>query len=441
LRTLRDDVPAELDRICLKCLEKDPADRYPTAADLAHDLRRCLKPPHARPYWALAVVAGVLLGSLLLRWLLPGPAPASVQALPGVGPPPAEPDRKPLKVQINTNPDGAQVVVYPLDTEYRTPVFAKRQVLEGVTPLTATLDRGDYLVVAWLEDGRFHEVYRRVPRNVNDLPLQWPHKSWMNFPAQARVGAQIQWPVVNIPGLGVAEGMAQFSGNPRFRVGIEDDDLVPAHLRHLPAYYLDPREITIDEFKTVNAGAFPPGPGVSMNRTKPGDYAVTGVWFDEAVAWAEKAGKRLPTEFEYEYAATSGGTTTFPWGADPGLFKTWTYKASGFPEEDRTGTEPPIHGLFSNVAEWTDSQFGTYPLYLKMRVGTPIGSESANLSVVRGGDFSVANRTPGTKVWTDFGPRMRFGHDRMTALPGLGFRCARSARPRLAEIDFERPLE
>src|SRR5262249_31451698 len=39
-RTLDDAIPRELERICLKCLAKAVADRYPTAADLAEDLRR-----------------------------------------------------------------------------------------------------------------------------------------------------------------------------------------------------------------------------------------------------------------------------------------------------------------------------------------------------------------------------------------------------------------
>ena len=49
-RTLDGRVPKDLDTICLKCLEKDPARRYQTAADLAADLRRFMegKPVVAR---------------------------------------------------------------------------------------------------------------------------------------------------------------------------------------------------------------------------------------------------------------------------------------------------------------------------------------------------------------------------------------------------------
>jgi serine/threonine protein kinase len=50
-RELRDDVPAGLEAICLRCLEKDPASRYATAAELADELSRSLAgepAPHSR---------------------------------------------------------------------------------------------------------------------------------------------------------------------------------------------------------------------------------------------------------------------------------------------------------------------------------------------------------------------------------------------------------
>jgi WD40 repeat protein/serine/threonine protein kinase len=73
-RRLRSDVPADLEAICLKCLEKDQRRRYPTAAALAEDLRRFLQgqPTHARPLGP---------GGRALKWVRRRPAVAALLAV------------------------------------------------------------------------------------------------------------------------------------------------------------------------------------------------------------------------------------------------------------------------------------------------------------------------------------------------------------------------
>jgi serine/threonine-protein kinase len=68
-RRLRPKVPDNLETICLKCLRKEPAERYATARDLAADLRRYLneKPVVARPAPAWGGV---------LKWVRDNPAGA-----------------------------------------------------------------------------------------------------------------------------------------------------------------------------------------------------------------------------------------------------------------------------------------------------------------------------------------------------------------------------
>ena len=70
---LNSKVPADLDTLCLKCLERDPSHRFPTAAALAQELHRFLhgEPIHSRPItqWERA-----------WKWCQRNPAVASLSA-------------------------------------------------------------------------------------------------------------------------------------------------------------------------------------------------------------------------------------------------------------------------------------------------------------------------------------------------------------------------
>jgi serine/threonine protein kinase len=81
-------VPRELDLVCRKCLAKDPAGRYPSAAALADDLRRFLdgRPlvgpragfwyaarTRAKRWWRPVAVALLILALVVCAWLLPSP--------------------------------------------------------------------------------------------------------------------------------------------------------------------------------------------------------------------------------------------------------------------------------------------------------------------------------------------------------------------------------
>jgi formylglycine-generating enzyme required for sulfatase activity len=155
--------------------------------------------------------------------------------------------------------------------------------------------------------------------------------------------------------------------------------------------------------------------------------------FDEALVFAESVGKRLPTEAEYEFVATGGGTRAFPWGDVWPQGAVWEIGPVGQSAVDRLEVQVTVRGLWSNVAEWTDSWPIEYPVAIHGADGRRDPRTAAALAqlsrVVRGGPRCVIEGRPEREL----GPRSREAADAATRYPGVGFRCARSARPRFLD--------
>jgi formylglycine-generating enzyme required for sulfatase activity len=240
----------------------------------------------------------------------------------------------------------------------------------------------------------------------------------------------VEFPVINIPSQKVSEGMTYYAGDTKFRMGADEvPGAQPVTVNVLP-YYLDTTEMTVAEFRRL-AGQLPPG----MPRNAPGDYAVGAVTYDTAVYCAELAGKRLPDEAEYEYAATNGGKTRYPWGNDK-KFPPWPLGRVREPDYDKTRTDPRVYGLYSNLAEWVATwpyPRGQAAARLKEKPWPFFEAEIRRSRVVRGGPFPVINGKP--EDANELPPfhwdtRWRPGYPIESQYAGLGFRCARSAKPR-----------
>jgi serine/threonine-protein kinase len=442
--------PWNLDLVVQKALDPDRERRYGSAAKLREDWQRVHKgllPQYAK------VGAKRRLLDFVGRWAIPATtigAMASVALLLVLL---VKLTAKPARtVQVSTEPPGARVALVPLSELYGTPRFDQALQPGEKTPVVVhRVPPGEYLVVAEVPGHGFHEVFRKVPM-PGELPptlrkrptkrrtlqpgavkspqVDVPQGAGESFPHLefTEVDGTVIMPTITIPKSGVEEGMALFQGG-EFTVGSADygPAFVPPHTRTVGPFLLDRTEVTVAAYLEVRRDI----PEDLRKLSPAAEEAVRFVSFDQAMRCAEQMGKRLPDEWEYEYAATSAGEFRFPWGADFERIEKWDFGPVGLPLYDRPLANPAICGLFSNVAEWTSSWHAPYPGAL----WTPEQIEiNRGQRVVRGGPLSVVNgdSQPAGRDklerWWD--ARFRQGFDPDTQKPGLGFRCARSLRPR-----------
>jgi hypothetical protein len=407
-RALAPDVPVDLERICLKAMAKDPRQRYQRAAHLAEDLRSFLAGEPARPASWLRRHAALALAGALAR-----PTP------------PVAPDTPPLAVVLETRPAGAQLSWFPLDGRTGEPL--PERVTRGRAGAEVLLAPGRYLVVAVLpgKPQRFHEVLRQVPEHPGGMTRPFRHQSWKTIDGVVHLESVV------IPPAAVTRWMCLFPPSEGFTMGSAElrtgkVALAPPRRCRVPAFYLDTTEVTAGDYRPWLLGRkLDPSPGDADRRP------ATHVTWDHAVAYAERVGKRLPDEVEYEYAATGCGKRRFPWGssAAPLEGRKWTFGPVGEPAYDvlELPGQWPVFGLYSNVAEWTGSWLGD--------PGGERPEPASAVRVVRGAPYSVLNGDPVLRQ-PPLGPRERYGVAGPVTRPGLGFRCARSVRPRLTARDF-----
>ena len=441
-RNIERNIPRDLETICLKALSKTPGTRYATAEAMADDLRRFLA--------GQSIVARrVSSAERSLRWVKRNPAvtaiamiallSSSVAVALGIsGSRPSTPVYPrgsevrvypPLKVKLNTDPEGAEVIFFALDRETGEVSEAIKAPMKS--PVELELVPREYLVVAHLPDGRFHEVFRLVPRNASDIAGQFRHRYWLRESGNMVVLAKIF-----IPSQEVTDGMTYFPGTQRFEVGINIQPRFPERIRKVASFYLDTHEVTMGDYLRQNQNV-PPLAQSSKKPLNPDDFPLTRIFFDEAVEYAERIGKRLPTDFEYEFAATQGGKTLYPWGNDPPPADAWKLHSVNDPTFDETPTIPPVVGLFSNALEVVDPRSAPYP----MTANIEWNAEFKHQLYYRGGAISEEHRPTLLKVGAKYrGGANTVGPERLTTKE-TGFRCVRSKTPRLNVKDFALPKE
>lgn len=234
----------------------------------------------------------------------------------------------------------------------------------------------------------------------------------------------------------------------------------PVFEKNLKPFYLDKNLVTVAEFRnfiketayvteaqkfgdagvflfetnnwTLLKGAnweFPLGPDQEKAKD---NHPVTQVSFNDAKAYATWVGKRLPTEFEWEFAAKNGvnSINKYAWGDN--LVVSETYMANvwqGTTIDDKTvldgylltspvgtfgETKMGLTDMGGNVWQWCDSYYKPYPENINA------APANANIRTTRGGSFMYDQSLEKSYTTT-----FRGQNSIDTSLFNMGFRCAK----------------
>ncbi|MCX5729425.1 MAG: SUMF1/EgtB/PvdO family nonheme iron enzyme [Nitrospirae bacterium] len=208
-----------------------------------------------------------------------------------------------------------------------------------------------------------------------------------------------------------------------------DPDEAPERQVYLKAFYLDMKEVSQEEYARFAKMTKRPLPKIEVfeddqsKLLKP-EFAAMSMTWDEAGAYCKWAGKRLPTEAEWEKAGRGEGKRKYAWGD---TFMNGRANANADGSEDgyrylappgsfETGRSPyGIYDMTGNVAEWVADSYDEH-FYQKAPYRDPKGPDTGDLKVVRGGSWRE----------TEHNVRLskRFAAKLWRTDITIGFRCA-----------------
>ncbi len=207
-----------------------------------------------------------------------------------------------------------------------------------------------------------------------------------------------------------------------------DPDEQPVRQVYVGAFFMDTHQVAVSDYARFLEATHHDSPPewTLMNKPTNWNRPVANVDWWETAAYCKWAGKRQPTEAEWEKAARGTDGRTYPWGNEP---PTRFHATSGKEVFSNHGTLTPrgtfeagkspygIYDMAGNVWEWV-SDWYDQDYYKSGPLQNPPGPRKGDSKVVRGGswgsgpkDLRAANREVHVPSFRGF---------------GTGFRCAKN---------------
>lgn len=215
-----------------------------------------------------------------------------------------------------------------------------------------------------------------------------------------------------------------------------DPDEAPEHQVYLSTYYMDKKEVTQAEYErfvkmTKRGKPFIPVFEDDQAKILKPELPAMGMSWADAEAYCKWAGKRLPTEAEWEKAGRGEGKRRYPWGDD---FSSGHANVDG-DEDGFKYLSPPgsfesgrsLYGLYDmtgNVAEWVADTYSEQ-YYQKTPYRDPLGPEDGQHKVIRGGSWRETHHNARLSK--------RFQAKMWRTDTTIGIRCAKDADEPSAE--------
>ena len=236
-----------------------------------------------------------------------------------------------------------------------------------------------------------------------------------------------------------------------------DDDEKPYHKVYLDSYYIDKYEVNVDQYaQCVRARKcseyhltglewpghkdFTESKYCNWGKAGKGNHPMNCMDWSQADAFCAWAGKRLPTEAEWEKAARGTDGRIYPWGNDfdchKGNFDDETELDSktipggpncdGFQSTSPVGSFPAgaspygVMDMSGNVWEWVLDWYGK-EYYGKSSFQNPQGASSGEFRALRGGSWFRINPEY-------FRASGRVGYDPAKRVVNFGVRCVRGVK-------------